>query len=707
MAQVFKRSFKYLVLILFVLSCSRQNQGDINKENGNTGDEISTSTVTGKIDLQQIYDNLENLNLSTDEIISRNDARDIIADEIITRSDIASPISKSDTFLKAQKFIDENESQIAVFASIWYDDSLSDISLIDEDGSFELIANYNTDFKIFLLLLSVSGEASTAKNSSTQSYSIALGIPVASNSNDIFYISDTDLDLTSSLTVDLGSLDIELLNGQLLANSEEELPDAVILSGSENSEEAEEAEEEESQEEAENEQEEQEENQDEDEEPIQENEIIISKLTVGRYHGCVLFSNGRAKCWGKSSEAELFSPNLTGEDIGDDEGEMGENLEYVLADLPAFDGMGIIDVAAGVHSCIILDDHRLICSGYSEVGALGTEHTYGNYPTMEAVDVGASYYVTEVFLGQTSNTCAILYNSNTGIEDTLKCWGANDYGQLGQGNTTNVGNMTGDMGDNLLPINLGADRYATKVSIGNGNICALLDNGKIKCWGANNTGVLGLGNLEIRGDDENEMGDNLPYVDLGDGYVALDISTANDVSCAILEDFSLVCWGNNSNGQLGYGDWTLGIGDEPLEMGSNLRPVLLGTGKTAKKVSVGASGICAILNDDTIKCWGYNVGGVLGTADSNGTPILDLIGDSVEDMGDNLLPIDLGIGKTALELEVSAEPHFACAVLNDYSVKCWGQNELGSLGLELEDDNDKGDDENEMGDNLPEVDFGL
>ena len=73
------------------------------------------------------------------------------------------------------------------------------------------------------------------------------------------------------------------------------------------------------------------------------------------------------------------------------------------------------------------------------------------------------------------------------------------------------------MGDNLPAVNLGTGRAATAISAREAHACALLDNGSIKCWGFNNRGQLGLGDMLWRGDNPGEMGDNLPTVDLGPG----------------------------------------------------------------------------------------------------------------------------------------------------------------------------------------------
>jgi len=70
------------------------------------------------------------------------------------------------------------------------------------------------------------------------------------------------------------------------------------------------------------------------------------------------------------------------------------------------------------------------------------------------------------------------------------------------------------MGDALPAVDLGAGRSATAITVEDNRACAILQDGAIKCWGANSIGSLGLGDTEGRGDEPGEMGDALPLVDL-------------------------------------------------------------------------------------------------------------------------------------------------------------------------------------------------
>lgn len=108
-----------------------------------------------------------------------------------------------------------------------------------------------------------------------------------------------------------------------------------------------------------------------------------------------------------------------------------------------------------------------------------------------------------------AHTCALHDNG------TVRCWGDNRFGQLGQGDTKSRGGNPGEMGDALPPIDLGTGRTATAIAAGQSRTCALLDDHSVKCWGDNADGALGLGDAVNRGDGPGQMGDDLPAIDLG------------------------------------------------------------------------------------------------------------------------------------------------------------------------------------------------
>lgn len=276
------------------------------------------------------------------------------------------------------------------------------------------------------------------------------------------------------------------------------------------------------------------------------------------------------------------------------------------------------------------------------------------------------------------------------LNDTsLKCWGP--WG--GWGDPLNRGDQPDEMGDNLPAIDLGTGKYAVQISIA-GSRCALLNDNTIKCWGAGSNGQLGNGATQEIGDDPGEMGDNQPAVDLGSGLVPVHVASGGLHHCVLFSGGGVKCWGYNHNGQLGLGD-TSDRGDSLGEMGDNLPLVNLGQPVTA--LGLGSAHSCALLSNGTVKCWGLGQYGQLGQSSGNTANM----GDEPDEMS-SLAAINLGTGKTAVAIAVGG--HHTCAILNDGSVKCWGSNNYGQLGLG--DTTNRGVDLNQMGDNLPAINLG-
>jgi alpha-tubulin suppressor-like RCC1 family protein len=102
----------------------------------------------------------------------------------------------------------------------------------------------------------------------------------------------------------------------------------------------------------------------------------------------------------------------------------------------------------------------------------------------------------------------------------------------------------------LAPIDLGPGTVKS-IAVGAWHICAILDDGSVKCWGAGSLGRLGIGTTDDRGHSPDEMGTNLPTVQLG-GHKAVQL-TAAEHTCALLDNGTVMCWGYNAQGQLGIG----------------------------------------------------------------------------------------------------------------------------------------------------------
>ncbi len=330
--------------------------------------------------------------------------------------------------------------------------------------------------------------------------------------------------------------------------------------------------------------------------------VNVRGVRVGRYSTCAVTTDHRLKCFGYNNYGQLGQGDRTSRGFATDQ--MGNSLEWVdLGTGRTINSVLDVEDALSINNhtvCAILDDYSTKCWGIGSKGKSG----HGNTATRGdgASEVGDGIPVLDfntdnaiqISVGL-EHTCAVLQNN------TVKCWGEGDYGRLGYGNTTDQTKAPKDVSE----VSLGTGHTATKVSVGYYHTCALLDDGNVKCWGRNNYGQLGYGDVDDRGDNGGEMGDNLNYVDLGTSKTAKDIELQGDSSCAILNDDTVKCWGYNGYGNLGQGS-TATRGDGAGEMGDVLVTVNLGTGRTAQKLYGGINQMCAKLDNNDVKCWGRN-----------------------------------------------------------------------------------------------------
>jgi hypothetical protein len=208
-----------------------------------------------------------------------------------------------------------------------------------------------------------------------------------------------------------------------------------------------------------------------------------------------------------------------------------------------------------------------------------------------------------------------------------------------------------------------------QVAAGGSFTCALRSTGQVKCWGENYTGELGVGDTDFRGDESGEMGEALPPVDLGRGRKAVAIAVNANASCAILDTGELKCWG-------------AGHGDEPGEMGEKLPAMDLGLGRKATAVAMGFFAMSVLLDSGEVR---------------SGVPY----GTRALDSWEASVPVNLGMGPAPVEITEGGVHR--CALFADSSLKCWGNNLAGALGLGDTEDRDTPE---ELGDALPAVDLG-
>ena len=219
------------------------------------------------------------------------------------------------------------------------------------------------------------------------------------------------------------------------------------------------------------------------------------------------------------------------------------------------------------------------------------------------------------------------------MKKELTCWGKNEYGQLGIGSTQSQ--------DHPVPVYI--DDSVVSIVGGYRHNCVLTLGMSIMCWGWNLHGQLGTG-------DNNSRTTPTLVSDIHNEAVA--IVTGGYHSCALKLDKSVLCWGLNSNGQLGDGT------TEP-----HSHPVVVRNMNNAMQIIAGYAHTCSILDTKSIFCWGHNNHGQLGKGcdkESCSTPV-KLLG--VE----NVRQAALGV-------------HHTCVLIGNEKVYCLGQNDYGQIG---------------------------
>ena len=384
-------------------------------------------------------------------------------------------------------------------------------------------------------------------------------------------------------------------------------------------------------------------------------------VSAGSYHSCAVTNRDELKCWGANYSGQLGNGTTTDSNIpitingfadqvmqvsaGEDHTCArtaslvycwGENEAGQLGDGTTLDRLTPIYVpdlvgvaaaiSAGLHqTCALTITGGAKCWGGNEFGQLGTGTTTDS--TIPADVVGLASGVTAISAGD--------YHSCADASGQVLCWGDNQYGQLG----------TGVPGKRVAPVEvLGIVSGASAVSAGGRHTCALAAGGEL-CWGRNTYGQLG---------DGTEIDRLLPVNVTGLLSQPIGISAGPYHSCALLVGGGVDCWGANWYGQLG---------DNTTTNRQLPTPVIGFESNGAAQVVTGGRHSCALTTAGGVKCWGANGSGQLG----DGT------------VSDHLAPVGV-FQMSRRMLAVSAGNYHTCALTNLGGVKCWGDNQYGQLG---------------------------
>src|ERR1700687_2758122 len=337
----------------------------------------------------------------------------------------------------------------------------------------------------------------------------------------------------------------------------------------------------------------------------------VSAIAVGLEHTCALTTAGAGLCWGRNREGQLGNGTTT-----------NSSVPVSVTGLPS----GVAAIAAGLyHTCALTTAGGVLCWGYNYSGELGNGATTNSSAPVPVT--GLSSGISAVATGG-YHTCALTRDGR------VLCWGYNYYGQLGDGTTNN----------SLTPISTGLSSPVSAIATGEVHSCALTTGGGVLCWGGNTD--LQLGNGQAVG-----VSTPVAAVGLSSGIVAVATGVAH--SCALTSGGDVLCWGEDSDGQLGIG--TFGT--------SSAVPLRTQLSSAAASISTRKDHTCALTTSGGAMCWGYNYYGQLGIGTNSSSSV----------------PVQV-TGLASGVASIQAGGYHSCALTTAGNVLCSGYNLYGQLG---------------------------
>jgi alpha-tubulin suppressor-like RCC1 family protein len=419
----------------------------------------------------------------------------------------------------------------------------------------------------------------------------------------------------------------------------------------------------------------------------------VKKVRAGGDTTCVILGDGTAQCMGENNDGELgvgdtmarnrptpvvdlanIDDIATGDDFTcalttehflycwglNDNGQLATgNFASSNRPVPAIPTIGLLTIEAGnLHACGLDEEGRAWCWGYGGEGRLfDGGFTTRTQPTRSLIGD------TDVISAGSEHTCAL---DKSGA---VRCAGFNRRGQLGDGRRVTFGE----------PQKVSGISKAVKIAAGARHTCASVMDGRVMCWGEN---------------DDGEVGDGAFSPDRTTPQVVssvrdpLDLVAGAEHTCALLQDGSVFCWGDNDSGQLGNGSTTTsaaprrvdGLSGAPQELAVGDRTTCAIYASSAqcwgnlfetrpqdvpdvKSVAGGDNHVCTVGTDGVVRCFGRGSSYQLGQ-----NAMADVAAPGVEAIG------------VANAAEFFGRGNQSCAVLSDGTAKCWGLNENVRLG---------------------------
>jgi alpha-tubulin suppressor-like RCC1 family protein len=311
--------------------------------------------------------------------------------------------------------------------------------------------------------------------------------------------------------------------------------------------------------------------------PVIQTQITNVKKIVGsQYASKYLLNNGQVQIRGDNRNAEIghvIQPSYTSYPF-----QAGYSNPYTIPNIN-----NAIDIASGTtQTFILLSDGTIKSCGVNNAGQLGNGNMINQYQYVSVLGINNAIAISSYLAA--NHALALL------SDGTIKSWGYNNKGQLGNNTTTS----------SSTPVNVSNITTAIAIAVGSEHSLALLADGTIKSWGSNTGGQLGNGNFL----------DNLVPTTVLNINNAIAISAASDYSMALLSDGTVKMWGTNGYGQLGIGT-----------AGSNYNtPMLVPSLTNVIAISAGYQHVIVLLSNGTAKGWGRNNQGMLGNYSNTDSP---------------------------------------------------------------------------------------